>query len=263
MQRYHPAVLTRRIHSDDHPPSHGFTLIELLVVIAIIALLAAVLFPVFAGAREKARQSSCASNMRQIALGAALYQQDYDERNVVRYNAGYFWWSAILYHARYVTAKDLYTCPDFPDYGAVTDTVDGIGQFTSYGMNIATTAGTGGGIALAQVRYPAELGLLFEETADYVPGRSDGEYGCLYGRWDSAPFGFADSWYATARTSPVADPPPGCALFGFAAPDARHGGGLNVAYFDGHVKWLRYETVITPPPGVLPANFRLWHPDAQ
>ncbi len=58
----------------------GFTLIELLVVIAIIAILAAILFPVFARAREKARQSSCLSNQKQIALGWHMYVQDYDER---------------------------------------------------------------------------------------------------------------------------------------------------------------------------------------
>ncbi|MGE5531060.1 MAG: prepilin-type N-terminal cleavage/methylation domain-containing protein, partial [Bacteroidota bacterium] len=58
----------------------GFTLIELLVVIAIIAILAAILFPVFAKAREKARQSSCLSNIKQISLGILGYAQDYDER---------------------------------------------------------------------------------------------------------------------------------------------------------------------------------------
>ena len=58
----------------------GFTLIELLVVIAIIAILAAILFPVFAKAREKARTASCQSNLKQLALGAMMYAQDYDER---------------------------------------------------------------------------------------------------------------------------------------------------------------------------------------
>ncbi len=58
----------------------GFTLIELLVVIAIIAILAAILFPVFARAREKARQTSCLSNLKQLSLGVLMYAQDYDER---------------------------------------------------------------------------------------------------------------------------------------------------------------------------------------
>ena len=60
-------------------PRRGFTLIELLVVIAIIAILAAILFPVFAQAREKARSSSCLSNNKQIALAHSMYAQDYDE----------------------------------------------------------------------------------------------------------------------------------------------------------------------------------------
>src|SRR5437588_2990917 len=59
--------------------SRGFTLIELLVVIAIIAILAAILFPVFAQAREAARKTSCLSNMKQVTLAALMYMQDYDE----------------------------------------------------------------------------------------------------------------------------------------------------------------------------------------
>ena len=66
-----------------HPKKKGFTLIELLVVIAIIALLAAILFPVFARARENARRSACQSNLKQIGLGLIQYAQDYDERVAV------------------------------------------------------------------------------------------------------------------------------------------------------------------------------------
>ena len=62
----------------------AFTLIELLVVIAIIAILAAILFPVFARAREKARQASCQSNLKEIALAWLMYAQDYDERTVLQ-----------------------------------------------------------------------------------------------------------------------------------------------------------------------------------
>src|SRR6478672_6965972 len=63
----------------------GFTLIELLVVIAIIAILAAILFPVFAQAREKARQTSCLSNQKQIGTGIMMYVQDYDEKYPLAY----------------------------------------------------------------------------------------------------------------------------------------------------------------------------------
>src|ERR1700732_1625349 len=61
-----------------HSRRNAFTLIELLVVIAIIAILAAILFPVFARAREKARQTSCLSNMKQLAMGVLMYRQDYE-----------------------------------------------------------------------------------------------------------------------------------------------------------------------------------------
>ena len=64
---------------NDSRHKHGFTLIELLVVIAIIAILAAILFPVFAQAREKARQTSCLSNIKQVNLATMMYVQDYDE----------------------------------------------------------------------------------------------------------------------------------------------------------------------------------------
>ena len=63
-----------------HRTHHGFTLIELLVVIAIISLLTAILFPVFARAREKAHSAVCLSNLRQIAIAVLMYSQDYDER---------------------------------------------------------------------------------------------------------------------------------------------------------------------------------------
>ncbi len=107
----------------------GFTLIELLVVIAIIAILAAILFPVFARAREKARQTSCLSNLKEIELAAHMYKQDYDERNVYDrmsttnpatpngpyvspYCGTNYWYVDIL--EPYIKNRQIWMCPSDP-----------------------------------------------------------------------------------------------------------------------------------------------------
>jgi len=90
----------------------GFTLIELLVVIAIIAILAAILFPVFARAREKARQSSCQSNLKQLALAMLMYAQDYDERMPMRWverGSDDIYIPDLIYP--YVKNAQLFECP--------------------------------------------------------------------------------------------------------------------------------------------------------
>jgi prepilin-type N-terminal cleavage/methylation domain-containing protein/prepilin-type processing-associated H-X9-DG protein len=90
----------------------GFTLIELLVVIAIIAILAAILFPVFAKSREKARQSSCQSNLKQIGLAAMQYAQDFDEKLVPVYQNGgayRYWWADLI--QPYMRSYQLLVCP--------------------------------------------------------------------------------------------------------------------------------------------------------
>ncbi|MEI6500574.1 MAG: DUF1559 domain-containing protein, partial [Armatimonadota bacterium] len=133
----------------------GFTLIELLVVIAIIAILAAILFPVFAKAREKARQSSCLSNVKQIALGMMQYAQDYDERMVpaAMYYAtpNYYTWMYLM--QPYVKSSQIFTCPS--------------STATGWNGSLNTTQNTGyglfrnlSGVALGTIQQPASCILI-------------------------------------------------------------------------------------------------------
>jgi len=123
-----------------HKSKHGFTLIELLVVIAIIAILAAILFPVFAKVREKARQTSCASNMKQMGMAVLQYNQDYDEAfpfGVDDLN-GHHWDPGRVNHwqgeiVSYVKSAGVFACPDDPGAGIVTP--QGWGITCSYAAN--------------------------------------------------------------------------------------------------------------------------------
>jgi prepilin-type N-terminal cleavage/methylation domain-containing protein/prepilin-type processing-associated H-X9-DG protein len=109
----------------DHPGRAGFTLIELLVVIAVIAILAAILFPVFARARERARQVGCLSNLRQLSTGLQLYTQDWDETLLPSTNyaapeadTSRLWPTAL---APYLRQPGLHTCPSAAVRGLTTD----------------------------------------------------------------------------------------------------------------------------------------------
>jgi prepilin-type N-terminal cleavage/methylation domain-containing protein/prepilin-type processing-associated H-X9-DG protein len=129
--------------------SHGFTLIELLVVIAIIAILAAILFPVFAKAREKARQTTCTSNMKQLGLAFAQYEQDYDEH----FTHPDPWYTAQTWGGQiyaYVKSTGAYTCPDDPTNPNANGTV------VSYAFNTNLSWQSGNaGYKLSQLTAPS------------------------------------------------------------------------------------------------------------
>ena len=217
----------------------GFTLIELLVVIAIIAILAAILFPVFARVREKARQTSCESNLKQLGLAYMQYAQDNDEAMP----GSSFWgldWAPKLYP--YIKAGGVYRCPDDP-----TTSLNGWSA-VSYSENAAiadfpTANQTMSGCPLASFLAPASTVLLFE-----CPG-----YGV---QLTANPPDLRDSRIGVGL-APVG--PTGCASAGHDAALAanRHD---STSYFDnylmadGHVKGLPMSKVGDPCGGTNPQN---------
>jgi prepilin-type N-terminal cleavage/methylation domain-containing protein/prepilin-type processing-associated H-X9-DG protein len=115
---------------------NGFTLIELLVVIAIIAILAAILFPVFAKAREKAKQTKCTNNLKQCATALMMYAQDWDGW-VLGYNncsEGEILWHDSLINGSYLSTRNVILCPSYPPY--YWDLKNSSRRYNTYGFHV-------------------------------------------------------------------------------------------------------------------------------
>ena len=218
----------------------GFTLIELLVVVSIIALLAAILFPVFARARDNARRSACSSNMKQIGLGLMQYTQDWDEKLPVQAqpdslgiaNYAEYGITAGVKHnwiwavQPYVKTWDIFWCPSMMQTTVYQPTGN---SKCSYALN-----GVAQGRNLSVITTPAELIYLQEQSVGYH----------------------------LARQLPYKDPNSSnyYAWFWSTASSYSHFEGGNLLFCDGHVKWRKLSgiaasefglvatTLVGPPP---------------
>lgn len=227
----------------------GFTLIELLVVIAIIAILAAILFPVFARAREKARQTACLSNLKQLGLGIMQYVQDYDEQFPVGQRLGTApysqldaaagtttrpnWFAAIFPYTKSVAVN---VCPDAPTVPpgpfSAQPTANSSTSYSYNGLLCTVIADVEGGTPLVPspppigtitgIARPSEL-MMFEDTGNTWANSQP------YPRFIG---GIGGLWNDPVHTGLV------------KKSLQLHSDGLNMVFVDGHAKWVEATSVM-------------------
>ncbi len=223
--RYDPGVLASATRGYiTMKRNQGFTLIELLIVIAIIAILAAILFPVFQAAREKARQSACCSNLKQIGLAAMQYVSDYDENYppaATTQLATWFGWTYLTY--AYTKSTQIYVCPNVVDPGSSTFfgvTFPESSTKASYAINSNVIQNYNGSsptpVIMSRIVSPALLPMVMDSAAAY----NDGSGVQVYLAINS---GVKQAAAQTTQSNPD---------------QARHSQGDNVAFADGHVKFM-------------------------
>ena len=239
--------------------AQGFTLIELLVVIAIIAILAAILFPVFQKVRENARKIACLSNTKQIGLAVTQYTQDFDEK----YPTGYTGilgqgWGGTIYP--YVKSTAVFKCPDDSTNGATNGAV--ISYPISYAGNLNFMRRDGGsaadphsGQSLASLIAPAKTVLLAECSGIYAPVTDPNEanganglespvtngndFGGVYPFSNNGQGGRLDTGCLGGKNCAGSISGPSNGYEGFTALTGRHTDGSNYLMTDCHAKWLR------------------------
>ncbi|HEY3328567.1 MAG TPA: DUF1559 domain-containing protein [Capsulimonadaceae bacterium] len=248
--------------------NRGFTLIELLVVIAIISILAAILFPVFATARAKARQTGCASNLKQLGLAAIQYSQDYDEwlpvgATCISTGCSGLGWAGNLYP--YVKTQEVFVCPEDatvpkPSSFNPAWTFPGGLKTLSYAYNSAIPNLSGysrGGMSLVKYTSPARTVMVFEVEGYAWDLGDELTYNCIHGCSavgqgmddNGSTYSFLTGMYSTSgvhghyATGVLGGDGAHNWLTSFPDRDGRHVGGSNYLLCDGHVKWLMAENV--------------------
>jgi prepilin-type N-terminal cleavage/methylation domain-containing protein/prepilin-type processing-associated H-X9-DG protein len=223
----------------------AFTLIELLVVIAIISILAAILFPVFARARENARRASCMSNLKQIGLGVLMYTQDYDENYPITFTStpSAVWYTMLF---PYVKSTQLFRCPsDSNTTTAKNSSVAGQGSFVvSYAYNYKYGV-SGTPTSLSAIASPSTAVIMSDGGAQVDADGRVSASSSLTTKAAGARF-LADSGHYSTQVKAA----PGSS--DYVGPAIRHLDTVNVLFADGHAKALQANSFY------YPYSWQLW-----